>query len=127
MKFTRLLLESEKHVLRITLNRPEQRNAFDAQMVKEVTAAFSKIGQRNTEKVVLLSGAGHSFCAGADLGWMKNSVKLSKAENQEEAGALFDMFNAVKNCTLPVVAKVHGHAMGGGLGLVAASDVVFAE
>lgn len=127
MKFTRLNIKTEGHVLKISLDRPDQRNAFDQQMIKEITFAFENIGRRNSERVVLLIGNGPSFCAGADLAWMKNSAKLSVAQNKKEATELFNMFMAVKSCELPVVVKVHGHCMGGGLGLLAASDIGFAE
>lgn len=119
-------LRVERHgdVLRITLSRPETRNAFDAQLVSELSAAFVDVGRA---RAVVLAGSGPSFCAGADIEWMRASAGLSAEQNLAEANALRRMLEAIDGCPAPVVAAVHGHAVGGGVGLVATSDVVLAH
>jgi methylglutaconyl-CoA hydratase len=110
-------------VLRVTLARPERRNAFDAALIAELTEAFADVGDA---RAVLLAGEGESFCAGADVEWMRSSVELSYEENVRDAGRLRSMFEAIDGCPAPVVARVHGHALGGGVGLVACSDIAIA-
>jgi len=127
MSYSRLKVVEDSWIIRVVLNRPETRNAFDAEMIREITKLFKSFGKRKKEKAIFLSGEGPSFCAGADLEWMKKSVHLSKAQNLKDAENLFDMFAAVRDCPIPVVTKVHGHCMGGGVGLVASSDIVLAE
>ncbi|MGI9117765.1 MAG: enoyl-CoA hydratase-related protein [Gaiellales bacterium] len=111
-------------VLRIRLERPDRRNAFDATMISELTAAFGDVGDA---RAVLLSGDGPSFCAGADLDWMRASVELDETGNLADAQRLAALFAAVDGCPAPVVAAVHGHAIAGGAGLVACSDIAVAE
>lgn len=117
------MAERRGHVLYITLNRPEVRNAFDEDQILRITKAFQSI---TDERAVVLSGAGTVFCAGGDLNWMKMSVHFSEEENKNDAQRLADMFLAIDRCPCPVVALVHGAAYGGGLGLVCCSDVAFA-
>jgi methylglutaconyl-CoA hydratase len=104
--------------------RPERRNAFDAALIAELTDAFSDVGPA---RVVLLSGDGPSFSAGADVEWMRSSVELTYDENVADALRLRAMLEAIDGCPAPVVARVQGHALGGGCGLVACCDVVVAE
>jgi methylglutaconyl-CoA hydratase len=104
--------------------RPERRNAFDAALIAELTDAFSDVGPA---RVVLLSGDGPSFSAGADVEWMRSSVELTYDENVADALRLRAMLEAIDGCQAPVVARVQGHALGGGCGLVACCDVVVAE
>ena len=111
------------HVLRITLTRADRRNAFDGAMIDELSAAFAAIGDA---RVVLLSGDGPSFSAGADLDWMRASVKLSPEQNLAEGQRLGALFAAIDACPAPVVAAVHGHAIAGGAGLVATCDIAIA-
>jgi methylglutaconyl-CoA hydratase len=113
-------------VATVALNRPEARNAFDAAMIREVTEAFTALSARNDIAAIVLRGEGKSFCSGADLGYMKSMAGFSLAENQRDADALFSMFWAVRQSPVPVVARLHGHVMGGGLGLAAASDIACA-
>src|SRR5581483_2394618 len=110
-------------VLRITLTRPERRNAFDAALIDELSKAFVDVGRA---RAVVLAGEGPSFCAGADVDWMRSSVGLSFDENVADANAMRRMFEAIDSCPAPVVARVHGHALGGGAGLVAAADIAVA-
>jgi enoyl-CoA hydratase/carnithine racemase len=113
-------VEREGSVLRVTLARPERRNAFDAELIRELGQAFVDVGKA---RAVVLAGEGASFCAGADVDWMRASVGLSFDENVADANAMRQMFEAIDNCPAPVVARVQGHALGGGAGLVAAADI----
>jgi methylglutaconyl-CoA hydratase len=119
-----LRIDRDESVLRITLARPDRRNAFDAQLIAELAEAFVDVGRVNA---VLLAGEGASFCAGADVEWMRSSVGLSLEENIADANAMRQMFEAIDACPAPVVARVQGHALGGGAGLVAAADIAIAE
>ncbi len=113
-------------VATITLDRPEIHNAFDATLIASLTAAFRAVGARDGLRAVVLRGAGTSFCAGADLTWMRASLGWSRDENITDATKLADLFDTVNGCPLPVVARVQGAALGGGAGLVACCDLVIA-
>ena len=115
-----LRVERDGALLRVTLARPDRRNAFDAQLIAELAEAFVDVGRA---RAVVLAGEGASFCAGADVDWMRASVGLSFDENVADANAMRMMFEAIDRCPAPVVARVQGHALGGGAGLVAVSDV----
>jgi methylglutaconyl-CoA hydratase len=117
--------ERDGAVLRITLARPERRNAFDAALIAELTAAFAPEAVADARAVVL-AGEGPSFCAGADVEWQRSSIDLSYEENVEDATRLLRMLEAIDACPAPVVCRVHGFALGGGSGLVACCDVVVA-
>jgi methylglutaconyl-CoA hydratase len=119
-----LRIERDGDLLRVTLARPETRNAFDAQLIAELSEAFVDVGKA---RAVLLAGEGPSFCAGADVEWMRASVDLDHDANVADANALRGMLEAIDRCPAPVVARVHGHALGGGVGLVACADVAIAE
>jgi methylglutaconyl-CoA hydratase len=119
-----LRIERDDDVLRITLARPERRNAFDAPLIAELTEAFADVGDA---RAVVLAGDGPSFCAGADIEWQRSSIDLSFDENVEDAHRLYRMCETIDRCPAPVVARIHGHALGGGSGLVACSDIAVAE
>jgi methylglutaconyl-CoA hydratase len=119
-----LRTERDGDVLRITLARPETRNAFDAALIAELSEAFVDVGKA---RAVVLAGEGPSFCAGADVEWMRSSVDLDYDANVADATALRRMLEAIDGCPAPVVARVHGHALGGGVGLVACADVAIAD
>ena len=121
-----LKLEKENSVYTLTLNRPQVRNAFDSLMIAEMTGVFKEFQKDQNLRVVLIKGEGESFCAGGDLRWMKSSIGYSKQENQRDAELLYEMFEALSKVPVPVMALVHGHVMGGGLGLIAACDMSFA-
>ncbi|MGD0713083.1 MAG: enoyl-CoA hydratase-related protein [Gaiellaceae bacterium] len=123
MRVANLEVERDGHVLRITLARPDRRNAFDAALIAELAEAFVDVGRA---RAVLLAGDGPSFCAGADVDWMRASAGLSLDENVADANAMRRMFEAIDGCPAPVVARVQGHALGGGAGLVAAADIAIA-
>lgn len=118
-----LRVERDGDVLRVTLARPERRNAFDAGLIGELAEAFVDVGRA---RAVVLAGEGPSFSAGADVEWMRSSVDLTFDENVADAMALRRMLEAVDSCPAPVVARVQGHALGGGCGLVACSDIAIA-
>ncbi len=119
-----LRVERDGDVLRVTLARPEARNAFDADLIAALAEAFVDVG---AARAVVLAGEGPSFCAGADVEWMRASVDLDYEANLADANALRRMLEAVDACPAPVVAAVHGHALGGGVGLVACSDIALAH
>jgi methylglutaconyl-CoA hydratase len=114
-----LRIERDGPVLRITLARPDRRNAFDAAVIAELAEAFVDVGRA---RAVVLAGDGPSFSAGADVDWMCSSADLSYDENVADANALRAMLEAIDGCPAPVVARVQGHALGGGAG----ADAVFA-
>lgn len=119
-----LRVERDGDLLRITLARPETRNAFDAALISELAEAFVDVG---TSRAVVLGGDGPSFCAGADISWMRASANLDYDANVADATALRRMLEAIDSCPAPVVAAVQGHALGGGAGLVACCDIVVAH
>lgn len=118
-----LEVEAQGPVLQIRLNRPEVRNAFNGTVVEELRAAFAAADDDAGARVVVLSGNGKSFSAGADLAWMQEQADLPPARNEQGADAMARMFLAIARCRKPVVARIHGHALGGGTGLTAAVDV----
>ena len=120
---TSLRIERNEHLLRVTLAKPERRNAFDAALIAELTEVFTEVGDA---RAVLLEGDGPSFCAGADVEWQRASIDLSYEENVADAMRLYRMLEAIDACPAPVVCCVHGYALGGGSGLVACADVAVA-
>jgi methylglutaconyl-CoA hydratase len=118
-----LRIERDGPVLRVTLARPDRRNAFDAAVIAELAEAFVDVGRA---RAVVLTGDGPSFSAGADIDWMRSSAELSYEDNVADANALRAMLEAIDGCPAPVVARFQGHALGGGAGLVAAADVAVA-
>jgi methylglutaconyl-CoA hydratase len=118
-----LRIERDGDVLRVTISRPERRNAFDASLIAELTQAFADVGDA---RAVVLAGEGESFCAGADVEWQRASIELSFEENVEDALRLYRMCETIDRCPAPVVARVQGYALGGGSGLVACADVAVA-
>ncbi len=123
---TRLRLAREGPVCRVVLSRPDVRNAFDDILIGELTATFAAFDRDAATRVVMLQGDGPSFCAGADVAWMRKAGTYSRSENEADARRMAEMLRAIDVCPKPVVALVQGHAIGGGVGLVAASDIVIA-
>jgi methylglutaconyl-CoA hydratase len=117
-----LQITRDGDLLHVTLARPERRNAFDAELIAELSEAFE--GVPEDVRAVVLSGEGQSFSAGADVEWMRSSIELSYEENVADARRLRKMLETIDTCPAPVLTRVHGHALGGGCGLVACSDVV---
>jgi enoyl-CoA hydratase/carnithine racemase len=119
-----LRVERDGSILRVTLAKPERRNAFDADLIAELHEAFRDVGDA---RVVLLSGDGESFCAGADIEWQRSAIDLSFDENVDDAMQLFAMMRAIDGCPAPVVGRIQGYALGGGSGLAAAVDIAIAS
>jgi len=115
--------ERDGHVLRVTLARPERRNAFDAALISELAEAFAEVGDA---RAVVVAGEGESFCAGADIEWQRSAIDLSFDENVEDAMRLYRMCETIDRCPAPVIARVHGYALGGGSGLVSCTDIAIA-
>lgn len=111
-------------VKEIWLNRPDLHNAFNAELIEELIAAFSSI--EKSVRLVILTGRGSSFCAGADLNWMKSMKDYSKEENFADAKRLAKLFSTINDCEVPVIGRINGHALGGGVGLVSVCDYAVA-
>jgi len=118
-----LLVEKKDGIARVTLNRPEVRNAFDDSLISELKKAFGEIKNDNTVRVMVLAGNGPAFCAGADLNWMKRMAGYGYDENLADAQALAGMLAELDRLPMPTIARVHGPVFAGGAGLVAACDI----
>jgi enoyl-CoA hydratase/carnithine racemase len=118
-----LRIERDGPVLRVTIDKPDRRNAFDAELIRELTEAFTDVGDA---RAVVLAGEGESFCAGADIEWQRSSIDLSYEENVEDALRLYRMLAAIDGCPAPVVAWIQGYCLGGGCGLAACVDIAVA-
>lgn len=127
MDFTTLQIGIEKNVARIALNRPEVRNAMNALMIKELTEAVDWLDARDDIRVIEICGNGKSFCAGADINYMKDVASFGYNQNLEDAKRLSKLFQKIYFCNKPVITLVHGAVIGGGNGITAASDIVLAE
>jgi len=114
-----------RHVVRITLARPDRKNAFDAAMIAEITAAAGTVDEN--ARAVILDSEGDAFCAGADIDWMRSMADYSLAENTADSGALAAMYRALYELAVPLIVRVQGAALGGGAGLVAVSDIAVAS
>jgi len=114
-------------VAHVTLARPEVRNAFNADVIRELREIFTILSRDDKVRAVVLSGEGKSFCGGADINWMRGALDLGFAGNQADAEHMSDMFRAIDRCSKPVIAKIHGAALGGGAGLAAVCDIVIAD
>ena len=124
--YQHLEIEQRGAVRWIWLNRPEVRNAFNDALVADIANAFADVEASPDTRVVVVAARGQIFCAGADLNWMRTMAGFSHAENHADALKVARMFHAVHSCSRPVIARVHGNAFGGGVGLVAACDIVVA-
>ena len=116
-------------VARVTLSRPDVHNAFDAALIADLRTTFATLAREEPPhlRAVVLAGDGPSFCAGADLAWMRAAMALDTEGNEQDAMATADMYETIDICPVPVIARVHGAALGGGMGLLAVSDLVIAE
>jgi methylglutaconyl-CoA hydratase len=126
MNYTSLTYTLEHRIVNITMNRPERRNALDDVMIKELYEAVTQANRNNDSRLIILTGAGSSFCAGMDLAYLQKYSQLGHNENLEDAKNLMKLLLAMYNSKRPVIAMVNGPAMGGGCGLLAACDFVFA-
>lgn len=121
-----LNVEFNGQIATVTITRPELHNAFNEVVIKEVTAASKSLGERDDVRAIVLAGEGKSFCAGADLHWMKRMVDYTFEENVADAMLMCNMLRAIHDCPKPTIARVHGAAFGGGVGLTAACDIAVA-
>lgn len=119
-----LTITVERHVATITLDRPDVRNAFNDEVIAELTQAFADVGAREDVRCVVLAAQGPAFCAGADLNWMRRMADYTRDENLADAGKLAAMLHTIYACPKPVIARVQGDVYAGGMGLVAACDMV---
>jgi methylglutaconyl-CoA hydratase len=124
--FTRLRLEKDGPVARVTLARPEVRNAFDDAMIAELHRAFGQLSTDAGVRAIVLTGEGPVFCAGADVQWMRKAGGYTQEQNEDDAARMATMLRTIDACSKPVVALAHGAAIGGGVGLVAAADIALA-
>ena len=118
-----LELRFEAGVATVTLSRPDVRNAFNDEVIRELTGAVVEYGERPEVRCIVLAGKGPAFCAGADLNWMKRMANYTYDENVEDARALANMLRVLYRCPKPTIARVHGDTYAGGMGLVAACDI----
>jgi len=123
MAYKTLLVELADGVLTVTLNRPEVHNAFNDELIAEAIDLFSNLDTR-AARVVVLEGTGKNFCAGADLNWMSRMVSYTREENVRDSSLLAKMYAILNECPLPVIGRIHGAAIGGGVGLVSVCDIV---
>jgi methylglutaconyl-CoA hydratase len=123
-----VLVTRDGPVARVTLSRPEVRNAFNAELIGDLHDAFASLADEppSALRAVVLAGDGPAFCAGADVAWMRSSLALSIEDNEADARRMAEMLDVVDACPVPVIARVHGAALGGGMGLCAVADVVLA-
>ena len=127
MKYESLEIQRKNDVITVYLNRPEVHNAMNEKLMRELTSCFKEIINDSSIRIVILTGNGKSFCAGADLNWMKSMVKFSKDENIKDSNILLDLYETIYNCPKPVIGRVNGSAFGGGVGLIATCDIVIAD
>ncbi len=123
---TTIEVETREGIARVTLKRPERRNAFDAQMAAELRDAVEALGRAPRLRAIVLAGAGPAFCAGADLRWLRPEAPVSEAQARDDAERLTRLYQALDACPCPVIGRIHGSAFGGGVGLVAVCDIAVA-
>lgn len=121
-----IVLKQTEAVLTVALNRPENHNAMNSVLIAALTETFLAINERDDVRVVVLTGIGRSFCAGADLNMMRAAADYTFAQNLADGQAIFDLMQAVDGCTKPVIGRINGAAIGGGVGLVSCCDIVIA-
>lgn len=123
MNYQTLLLTKKDDVATVTLNRPDVHNAMNEEMITEITTCFQHLSTDSSVSVIILTGNGSSFCAGADLTWMKRMVSYTKQENKKDSQQLLTLYETVDNCQKPVIGRINGHAFGGGIGLLSVCDI----
>lgn len=125
MSYKTLLVDEADGVLTVTLNRPDVHNAFDDELIAEAIDLFESLGATSA-RVVVLRGTGPTFCAGADLNWMSRMVRYTRDENIRDSSLLARMYALINECPLPIIGRIQGAAIGGGVGLVAVCDIAIA-
>ena len=126
MAFETVTYQKDGRIARVTFCRPKIHNAFNGTVITEMTEVFSMIEKDDDIRIVVLTGEGKSFCAGADLNWMRGVIKQTYEENLAESNALADLFYKIYTCKRPVVGRINGAAIGGGTGFVAVCDIAIA-
>lgn len=126
MDFTTLKFDKKDNIAYVLFNRPEIHNAFDATVISEMSEAFYQVAKDKSLRAVVLTGAGKSFCAGADLNWLKSVKEQGYESNLNESNSLADLFYLIYTCSLPVIGRINGAAIGGGTGFVALCDIAIA-
>ena len=114
-------------IARVTLARPDVRNAFNTDVIRELHATFTRLSDDPDVRAVVLAGEGKVFCGGADINWMRASLELSVEQNVADAERMSEMYRAIDRCSKPVIARIHGAALGGGAGLAAVCDIAIAS
>lgn len=123
MNYETLTYTKKDDIAFVTLNRPYAHNALNEVLMTELTGCFRELGLDRSVAAVVLTGNGKSFCAGADLTWMKRMVNYSMQENKKDSHLLLDMYETIYSCSKPVIGRINGHAFGGGVGLLAVCDI----
>jgi len=126
-EFMTVLVAKEGKTLRLTMNRPQIHNAFNAAMIRELAVAFDEAKKDSDVRLVVLTGAGESFCAGADLNWMREIIRYSYEQNLRESRELAELMHSIYTLPKPTIARINGAVIGGGTGLFAACDIVIAS
>lgn len=121
-----ILIDRDGPILRVTLNRPEVRNAFDEEVIQAISAAAASASEDPSLRAVVLAGNGKAFCAGADIAWMAKAIAYSRQENLSDAEDLARMLERLDTLPVPVIGRIQGAALGGGVGLAAICDTVVA-
>lgn len=124
--FETIALEEDRAVVRVFFNRPEVHNAFNSTMIGELSLLFSRLRDRKDVRVIVLTGRGKSFCAGADLNWMREIIGYSFEQNMRESLQIAELMQAIHTCPKPTIAMVNGAAIGGGVGFLSACDIAVA-
>ena len=125
--YTHLMVRRDGPVVHVVLNRPDVRNAFNPELIAELAGWAETVPRDRSIGVVVLSGAGKTFSAGADIGWMARTIEYSEEENVRDAEAASRMFGVLNSLPVPVIGRIHGAALGGGAGLAAVCDIAVAE
>ncbi len=126
MKYETIEIHKEKDVATVYLNRPEVHNAMNEKLMKELTNCFKELNNDDNTRIIILTGRGKSFCAGADLNWMKSMAEYTKEENIKDSRLLLNLYETIYTSSKLVIGHINGHAFGGGLGLFAVCDITFA-
>jgi methylglutaconyl-CoA hydratase len=126
MRYETIELQRKKDITTIILNRPKVHNSMNEKLMKELTSCFKKINNDKKTRIIILTGKGKSFSAGADLNWMKSMANYSKKENIQDSKLLLDLFETIYKSPKPVIGLINGHAFGGGIGLIAVCDITIA-
>jgi len=126
MEYETITISQKNDTCVVTLNRPAVHNAMNEHVIKELIDCFQKLSTNTSVRTIILTGNGPSFCAGADLTWMKGIVTYSKQQNKKDSQLILDLYETIFTCPKPVIGRINGNAFGGGIGLLAVCDITFA-